>query len=226
MIFFPVLNPKKDLVKIIYALIDLGVSRKNLCVIDDGSNEGLNFLNDLKKIKIHIIHHEKNFGKGRGIKTALKFAKENNIRYSIFADSDNQHDVDDIFKVYLLSKSKNINERKLIVAQRNFEKKMPFTSKFGNSFVTFLINLFYKQKFSDTQCGLRLIPYKLYNHFLLFDNDGYDFEMKCFIYCLKKKNLKTDIFIKSIYTKERYSHFKKIKDSYKVLKQIFKYDDF
>ena len=56
MIFFPVLNPKKDLVKIIYALIDLGVSRKNLCVIDDGSNEGLNFLNDLKKIKIHIIH--------------------------------------------------------------------------------------------------------------------------------------------------------------------------
>ena len=47
-----------------------------------------------------------------------------------------------------------------------------------------------------------------------------------FYLLFKKKNLKTDIFIKSIYTKERYSHFKKIKDSYKVLKQIFKYDDF
>lgn len=222
MIFFPVLNPRKDLVKIIRALLDRGVSNKNLCIIDDGSNEGINFLNDLKKSNIRIIHHEKNYGKGKAIKTALKFAKENKIEYSIFADSDGQHDVDDIFKIYLLSKSKNINERKLIVTQRKFEKKMPIMSKFGNIFIIFLIKLFFKQKFNDTQCGLRLIPHILYNRFLLYKNDGYDFEMKCFMHCLKTKSLKTDIFINSVYTKERHSHFKKINDSYKVLKQVFK----
>jgi glycosyltransferase involved in cell wall biosynthesis len=226
MIFFSVLNPRESLVKTIFSLLDLGVKNESLCVIDDGSYEGINFLNHLKKNNIRIIHHKKNYGKGKAIKTGLKFAKENNIRYSIFADSDGQHDVYDIFKIYLLSKSKNISDKKMIVTQRNFDTKIPIASKIGNLFSALLINFLFKNKLIDTQCGLRLIPFMLYDHFLLFKNNGFDFEVKCLIYCIKNNYIKSDIFIKTIYSRDRNSHFKKIIDSTKVIIQIFKFNDF
>ena len=225
MIFFPVFNPKKDLIITIKKLLSRGINSKFICVIDDGSKIGFNIFNEINKKNILILRHKFNQGKGKGIKTALEFAKRNKIKFSIFADADGQHDVRDIILLFKIASSNKFDYKKVIITQRNFKKKIPFASKLGNFISSFLVHLIYGQKFKDTQCGLRLIPYKLYKDFLKFHNNGFDYEMKCFLYSVKQNILNSNIYIKSIYKKNRYSNFRKIRDSYMITKQIFKFYD-
>ena len=124
----------------------------------------------------------------------------------------------------MLSKSERFDFQKLVITQRNFDKKMPLASKLGNFISSLIINFMFKKKFKDTQCGLRLIPYKKYDSFLKFKNNGFDFEMKCLLICLKNDSLDSEIYIKSIYTKDRHTNFKKIEDSLLILSQIFRRD--
>ena len=224
MIFFPSFNPNENLIKTIDELLIKGIKNDDILIVNDGSRIGLDIFEFLKNKGIKILNHDKNYGKGKAIKTALQFAKDKNIKFSICADSDGQHHVDDIYYLYMFSKSERFDFQKLVITQRNFEKKMPIASKFGNFISSLIINLIYKKKFKDTQCGLRLIPYKKYDSFLKFKNNGFDFEMKCLLFCLKNNSLESDIYIKSIYTKDRYTNFKKIEDSLLILIQIFRRD--
>jgi len=77
-VIIPCYNEEKTIEETIIRSIENLSSRDNLLIVDDGSTDKSNFLikNLANKFaNISLIKHEKNFGKGAAIKTALKKVK-------------------------------------------------------------------------------------------------------------------------------------------------------
>ena len=220
MIFIPTHNPNKNLIRLIKNLIKKKIRRNLIFIINDGSNKGLQIFEFLRKNRINIVNVKNKKGKGNAIKVSLKIAFKKKLSFAIFADADGQHSDQDILKLFHHGNSKRFDKNKIIVTQRKFSNQMPFFSKFGNKVSSKLINILFKMDLIDTQCGLRLIPIKFFKQFTYFKNNDFDFEMICLIEAIKQDSLNSKMFIRSIYKKDRISYFKKVSDSYKIIKQI------
>ena len=67
-----------------------GISKIDICVIDDGSTDKT--VEVAKKLGVdHILIHKKNKGLGNAFKTGLAFAVENNYDILVNTDADNQY---------------------------------------------------------------------------------------------------------------------------------------
>lgn len=219
-ILIPSYNPTDILIEYIEDLYKNGF--KKIIIIDDGSKDKQIF-EKIKTFKYCIVlTHQINLGKGAAIKTGFRYYTRNlkdDYDGIITLDDDNQHSIDDAIK---LSKFNDLNS--LILGVRNFNlKTVPFKSKMGNKFTTFMFKMFYKKKISDTQTGLRLYPNKLINELCYLDGNGFDFETNVLIYCIKKRINIIEIDINTIYIdKNKNSRFKPFKDSIKIYKIFFK----
>ncbi len=221
MIFIPTFNPDIKLIKNLDKLVKIYPPSK-IAVVNDGSLSKKSFI-ILKKIKkkfknIKLINLKKNYGKGYAIKKCLKYCKEKNINHALFVDDDGQHDAYDVKKIlnsYTLSKE-------LVIGKRNTNiSKLPIASYLGNKISSIIFYLVTSKYISDTQCGLRLIPKKLFNFGINLESNKYDFEYEFLLKYSMNKNLKT-VPIKTIYFRKNInSKFKKMKDSYLVLNIIF-----
>lgn len=118
-IVIPSLEPDKALIDYVDSLLYNGF--KNVVVVDDGSSEKCQDIFKLLESKdgIDVIHHEVNKGKGRALKTAYEYIKNNyqSVYGIITADSDGQHLATDCYK--LATKMKE-GKRGLYLGTRNF----------------------------------------------------------------------------------------------------------
>ena len=215
-IVIPSLNPDNKLIKLVKELQVANLN--NILIVDDGSSSQdiFNQLNDCI-----IIHHDINKGKGEALKTAFREADKyfKNITGYITCDSDGQHTVEDIKKI-----SDNLKED-IILGVRDFSgKNVPSRSRFGNRFSSLFYYLSTGYKLSDTQTGLRGIPYKYKKLSLETKGSRFEYEMN-FLNNVAMNNIKIDtIPIKTIYlNKNKGSNFKTIRDSYFVFKDLFDY---
>lgn len=131
-ILIPSLNPGRELIPYIDELIK--DNYVNIVVINDGSaKEYDSIFNEIElKEKCTLLKHEKNYGKGKAIKTGLEYILNNNInnRYVgvITADSDGQHLPKDITKVAEVMIE---NPNSLILGTRDFKNpNVPAKSSF------------------------------------------------------------------------------------------------
>jgi len=85
-VIIPVYNEQDTILKIIKKVKDISIN-KELIIVDDGSTDNTpTLLNKLRKDpEIRIITHDKNRGRGAGIKTALEHAQG---LITIFQDAD------------------------------------------------------------------------------------------------------------------------------------------
>lgn len=215
-LILPTKNPTKETLKI----IEYFYCKMNVLVIDDGSTINIELLKNIKN-KILLITNKKNMGKGFSIKKALKtILNKKKVVGAIIADSDGQHSINDIQKIYnLFSK----NPEKFILGQRKFKiLNTPLRNYFGN-FITSLIFLLKFKIYIDTQCGLRAMPIKYMNKAIVLNGNDYSFEMKQLIeiISINKNDLKF-INIKTIYKKNIKSYFNPILDSISIFKKLLK----
>lgn len=131
-ILIPSLNPGRELIPYIDELIK--DNYVNIVVINDGSaKEYDSIFNEIElKEECTLLKHEKNYGKGKAIKTGLEYILNNNInnRYVgvITADSDGQHLPKDITKVAEVMIE---NPNSLILGTRDFKNpNVPAKSSF------------------------------------------------------------------------------------------------
>ena len=216
-VLIPAFNPNEKLIELVDELKNKKI---NIVVVDDGSNNQEIF-NKLDK-KATIIHHEKNKGKGRAIKTGLANIKENyKGNYIIVTmDADGQHKVSDAIK--LIEYCQN-NPNSLVLGSRKLDKNVPFKSKIGNTITKNVYKMVTKNNINDTQTGLRAFSTDYVDRLLKIKGERYEYEINMLLELNNEIPIK-EIEIETIYIdNNKDSHFNPIKDSYRIYKEIIKF---
>ncbi|NNJ32414.1 GtrA family protein [Lacrimispora defluvii] len=169
-----------------------------------------------------VLYHDKNYGKGRAVKTALSFIK--NQEYAgriVIADADGQHTPEDIA---LLLSVKEGERNLLITGCRSFQGEIPLRSRLGNQLTRVTFWLLSGKWLKDTQTGLRAFHSSLIPKFLEISGDRYEYETNMLMTCVKQNIRIVEIPIKTIYLEgNKSSHFRAIKDSVRIYMTMLKF---
>ncbi len=215
-VLIPVYEPDDKLIN----LVDkIDGNNYDIVVVDDGSNNK-DIIKSAKN-KVHLISYNKNMGKGYALKQGLKYIKDRYKNYIVVTmDADGQHDFNDASNLcdYVIKHNDT-----LVIGRRYWDKKTPIKNRMGNAITRFVFNKKTGLKIYDTQSGLRAFSYKLTDYMLCAKGNRYEYEMNVLLN-LKKNHIKYyEMDIKTIYLDNRKSHFKSVKDSYRIYKEIIKH---
>ncbi|MEE3408722.1 MAG: glycosyltransferase family 2 protein, partial [Erysipelotrichaceae bacterium] len=215
--------------RLIALLKDLDAKKMGpVIIVNDGSDEKYDPIfkeaeSIITKLGGKFIAYHPNRGKGRALKTAFSYISENmpDAIGCVTADSDGQHTPECITKIIDTLKA---NPDNLILGVRKFEKKdIPWKSWFGNTVTITVFSYVAGMKVSDTQSGLRGIPFKFMTELIDCKGERFEYEMQMLLECAGRYNL-TEIPIQTIYdSKESHqTHFKPIRDSVRIYKILGK----
>ena len=171
-----------------------------------------------------MLVHEVNKGKGRAMKTAFEYILNNrpNKPNVITVDGDGQHLAVDVKKCIELLEE---NPHAFVMGVRNFnDENVPARSRFGNKITRTVFRLLCGIKVSDTQTGLRAIPFEHLPLMLQIDGDRYEYETNQ-LFAVKQAGIEfKETVINTVYIEENQtSHFRPIRDSIRIYGVIIKY---
>lgn len=197
-------------------------------VVNDGSQKKYDiFFKEVKKIveksNGKLLVHEVNKGKGQALKTAFQYVVDELPQAIgvVTADSDGQHTVNNIRSV-LYSLVNNPDQ--LILGVRRFDiEGIPWKSRGGNLLTKKFFSYITGCYISDTQTGLRGIPYELMKEGIKIEGERFDYEMRVLIEAIEKYSV-IEIPIDTIYDseKEHHTHFNPIVDSFQIYRVLLK----
>lgn len=215
-VLIPAYQPGDSLVEVVRALSLSPVLA--IVVVDDGSGSAFNPSFDRVRNlpRVTVLRHERNLGKGAGLKTGMRhiLATFPHAVAVVTADADGQHHPADILKVcHRLAGS----PQALIMGVRGFEGKIPFRSRFGNEITRKVMKVVLGRDLSDTQSGLRAIPRALMEQLVKVPASGYEFELEMLV---AAKHLGVPLVeqpIRTIYQPDNpTSHFHPLRDSMRI----------
>ncbi len=222
-IMIPSLNPDQKLINYVRQLSQENF--REIVVINDGSSEKYDpIFDEIASIdKCTVLRHKVNKGKGRALKTGMKYVLENHPDCVgiVTGDADGQHRLKDTIRV---ARELIRDDSRLILGSRNFNSpNIPARSSFGNKLTSWVFAVMFGQKLMDTQTGLRGIPLKIVPSMLKIFGERFEYEMNMLIECRKQKIEIYEIPIDTIYIDENSSsHFNPIVDSVKIYLLIFR----
>lgn len=216
-VLIPAYEPDDKLIQIVNKLYKDYI----VVVVNDGSSDKRIF--EQLEEKCTILTHNVNKGKGEALKTGLLFIKNNYDEKDsvITVDADGQHKYEDIINILNIIE---LNEEALVLGVRTFGKGTPLRSIIGNKITARIFKHYLKYDLVDTQTGLRGFKVSLIPFLLDIEGSRYEYEMNVLIQSIKKGIPFIQIPITTIYLdNNRNSHYKTIKDSYRIYKLIRKY---
>ena len=163
-IIIPVFNEFKTIEKLLKKIFKLKI-KKQLIVVDDGSNEGtLDILNKYKKKINKLILHKKNLGKGAAIISAKKYIHG---RYVTIQDADLEYNPNDLIKIYKHIKKNNLNAvyGSRVLNKNKFQNTKNFTHFiriWGNVFLTIVSNLVNNQDLTDAHTCYKMFKSNIF----------------------------------------------------------------
>lgn len=220
-IIIPSLNPDDNLPEVVQGLISHGF--RDLIIVNDGSEpKNKHYFDSIEaRPECTVLNHDINRGKGRALKTAFIYILEHrpDCVGAVTVDGDNQHHPDD---VAALADSLISDDSAIILGSRNFSQpSVPARSRIGNRITSIVFRLICRQKISDTQTGLRAIPYSMLPALLEVSGERFEFETNMLFEAHKNRLPIREILIKTIYIDENAtSHFRFIADSLSILRLI------
>ena len=168
-IIIPCFNEKKTLLKLIAKIKKIKNIKKQIILVDDGSNDGTR---EIIKKKLtnkidKIIFHKKNKGKGSAIQSAKKYVKGN---FVIIQDADLEYYPSDYYKLLNKLKKKKFRvvygsrvlgrtETLNFLSIKNFPKNFRIV---GNYFLTFISNLINNQLLTDVHTCYKMFDKKIF----------------------------------------------------------------
>ncbi|MBR6533469.1 MAG: glycosyltransferase [Clostridia bacterium] len=221
-VIVPSLNPDEKLCKTISSLLSVGFT-DIICVNDGSSEECLKYF-PKENENITVLTHEVNKGKGAALKTAFAYVQSNRPDSigAVTVDGDGQHAAKD---VYFCASEMADKIDSVILGCRDFSgPDVPARSSFGNKMTSLVFKLLCGMKISDTQTGLRAIPSQYFPLMLEIEGDRFEYETNMLLELNKRKIDILQPKIETVYIEEnKTSHFRPIKDSYKIYSLIFKF---
>ncbi len=221
-IVIPALNPPEEFVPYVDALIAAGA--EHLVLVDDGSTPEKKLIFETlgERPQCTVLTHPVNMGKGRALKDAFAYIlKRPDLKNLgvITADSDGQHLPKDVLRLdQRMSELREQGKSAIVLGCRNFHQKdVPLRSSFGNLTTSALFHLLYGVKVTDTQTGLRGIPWELLPRMCELKGERFEYEMNMLTDAAIAKIPLEAVEISTVYLDNNSeSHFNPLLDSIKV----------
>jgi glycosyltransferase involved in cell wall biosynthesis len=166
-----------------------------IVVVDDGSSDNTSKI--AKEAGCIVLRHLVNLGKGAALKTGCDFAINNEAKMLIVLDADAQHDPSDIPRFI-----EKLQKYEIVFSFRKKSSKMPFVLRFGNWFISEVVNLLYGVSLKDTQSGYRAFTSGTYKK-IRWSASDYSMESEMISRTGKQKLKYVQIPIQTIYS-DRY----------------------
>lgn len=223
-IIVPVLNEEKT-IKEIYKKLKkqrFGAA-KEIIFVDDGSTDTSRaFLKRIKSAKprgITVYFHDRTYGKGAAIRTALRYATGTHIAIQ---DADREYEPSDLAKVVAQAK---IQPTGAVFGSRNKDIKNSYLYPVyyeGSKLLTFLIRALYGYTLTDPGTCHKLIPTALLKS-LSIEENGFGAEIEMIAKIAMRGIPITEVSIH--YVPRTFSEGKKIKakDGLHAIYLLFKY---
>lgn len=167
----------------------------NVVVIDDGSNDNTREVSE--KSKAIVLSHIVNLGKGAALKTGCDYAIKRGAKNIITLDADAQHNPEDIPRFI-----EKLDRHDIVFSYRKASRKMPLVLRFGNWFISNIVELLYGVNLKDTQCGFRAFSRHAYKK-IRWNASDYSMESEMISRAGKQKLKYVQIPIETIYS-DRY----------------------
>jgi len=209
--------------KIIESLKSYNILNYEIIVIDDYSNDGSReILKDLtNKEKINVFFHERNFGKGAAIQTALKNITGDIV---IIQDADLEYDPFDYNKLLtpFFETNADVVYGSRFLGGGKYVRIHFFWHYLANKILTFICNLFINLNLTDMETGYKVFKSSALKNISLQEKT-FSFEPEITIKLSKKKCKFYEVPI--TYNGRSYGEGKKIglKDAFIALKAIIFY---
>lgn len=219
----PSLDPDKKFEKVVDGLIEAGFA--HIVIVNDGScAERRHFFDEAaEKPGCTVLTHEVNRGKGRALKTAFGYVRENlpELEGVITIDGDGQHLLADI--IACGERMLALGDR-VVLGCRDFDQPgVPPRSVAGNKTTSRMFKLFYGLSISDTQTGLRAIPRQYLERMIAMDGERFEYETNMLLMMQKQAIPFVEQSIATVYDPDDYSsHYNAVKDSWRILKIMWK----
>ena len=214
-ILIPAYNPDGKLLKLLPRLRERFT---RIVLVDDGSTKGREVFPQAEQYVEKILVHPHNRGKGAALRTGFAYIGENDV---VTADADGQHTPEDIVKVAEGLKS---HRGGIVLGVRAFTGKVPFRSRFGNTWTRWIFFLMTRLMIRDTQTGLRGIPSGLVKRMLAIKGDRYEYEMAMLADAKNHEEKPLQVPIETIYIEENAtSHFNPILDTIRVYRSLIQF---
>ncbi len=224
-VVIPSLNPDEKLSAVICGVKEKGFT--DILLVDDGScEEKQHYFQEAEQLSgCTVLHHPKNMGKGRALKTAFAWILENrpDAAGCVTIDGDGQHHADDIF---ICTEQMLMQDTDAVVlGVRNFDlETVPPKSKLGNKCTALVFRAFFDLKISDTQTGLRVFPRRVLPEMLKISGERFEYETNMLLYCKQAGIPLKEQQIQTIYMNDNSeTHFHPVKDSLRVYGTILKF---
>ena len=219
-VLIPAYEPDSELIGLTKQLRAAGFA---VVVVDDGSGSAYQEIFEaVAQEQAHVLHHERNRGKGAALKTGMAYIRDHmpDTPHFITCDADGQHRVEDVIRVNKMLQA----GQKFVLTMRNRRKDIavPFRSKFGNALSRVVYALLTKRFLSDNQSGLRGFAREYIDWLIQVEKDNYDYEMNVLYYAAKKAIRISTLPIDAIYiNNNQSSHFHPVKDTVRIYKSLF-----
>jgi len=212
-ILIPAYKPKVMILDVVRVVLASGVFHTVVCVDDGSGDEFANIFAELEALRVMVLRHAVNLGKGAALRTGLNHIANiwpNGVGV-VTADADGQHLSQDIIAV---GQALAANPGMLIMGCRTFGAHVPLRSRLGNIITRHVMRFFTGVDTRDTQTGLRGIPREFIPTLLRLSTSGYDFEMEMLVQCAEQGIVIQEIPISTVYIDENASsHFRPLTDS-------------
>jgi len=150
-IVIPVYNHSATLYGVVVSALK---ASNNVMVVDDGSTD--KSADTISDLNVHLIHHEKNLGKGAAIKTAVKNARKLGMTHMVTIDANGSYDPAD-FHLFAAALGKNPDS--IIIGRRSFPKsEVPLLSRVNRCLANFWFRIQTGRSLSDVSCTYRAYP--------------------------------------------------------------------
>jgi len=154
-VVIPAYNAEKTIGRLIGELLEYGVDKKNIIVVDDGSKDYTSRV--VTGFGLSLVCHEKNKGKGAALMTGFDVARTKKLNHVLTMDADGQHCVAEIKEFLKLKGTYD-----LIIGSRRYPS-MPFLRRMTNRTTSLVISLLCKKHICDTQSGFRCINPEIFD---------------------------------------------------------------
>ncbi len=219
-VIIPSLNPDERLKGVVDGVLAEGFT--DIILVDDGSlEENKKFFPENEYVSLLV--HEQNRGKGAALKTALEWVYKNrpDAIGVVTCDGDGQHTPKDTLRVA----QKMVESDKFTLGVRDFSlDNVPARSRIGNRLSSLALYLCAGSYITDTQTGLRAIPYRLIDKMLKISGDRFEYETNVLLELRSMGAEYTEVKIETVYLDEnKSSHFRPFRDTVRIMSLMLKY---
>ena len=222
-VIIPCFNEEKTLSQIVDKVLKFKSFKKEIIIIDDCSEDNTpNIINDLllKFDEIKSIRHEKNYGKGAGIKSAVKISTGDII---LIQDADleyNPEDYDNLLEPFLKTDADVVYGSRFLGGK--YVRLSFFWHYVANKLLTTLCNTFTNLNMTDMETGYKLFKSEAIKSIDLKEK-SFGIEPEITVKLAKRKYKFYEVPIS--YNGRSYDEGKKIglKDAFKAIYCIVKY---